>query len=184
MAVTLLPLSSSGRKKWPSPPRSWHSRSSNTHDSWKWLCNPSLWTLGHVQTQTNNADSGNVKSAPNCGFDKGCDFTFLPKWFICFPYLKKNKTFIFSGFLYILFLPGLYFLFRICRTKMTTVFQFFWRPQCFYNPSVHLQKRSFRLNAWHVFFFQIKLFELKVLFSDHRKLFTSIHNWDLVWFSL
>lgn len=52
MAVTLLPVSSSGRKKWPSPPRSWHSRSSNTHDSWKWLCNPPPWTLSRVQTHS------------------------------------------------------------------------------------------------------------------------------------
>lgn len=50
-AITLSPVSSSGQKRWPSPPRSWHNRSSNMHDSWKWLCNPPPGnTLDHVQT--------------------------------------------------------------------------------------------------------------------------------------
>lgn len=65
MAITLSPVSSSGQKRWPSPPRSWHNRSSNMHDSWKWLCNPPPGT--HLTmyrcTQTHAVDPVYIQSA-------------------------------------------------------------------------------------------------------------------------
>lgn len=51
-ATTRSAASSSGQRRWPSPPQSWHNRSSNTHDSWKWLCNPPPGTHSDMYKHT------------------------------------------------------------------------------------------------------------------------------------
>lgn len=72
MAITLSPVSSSGQKRWTSPLRSWHNRSSNMHDSWKWLCNPPPGTHSTMYRHTCRWSSLHLVST-NAVSTEGCD---------------------------------------------------------------------------------------------------------------
>lgn len=78
MAITLSPISNSGQKRWTSLLLSWHNRSSNTHDSWKWLCNPPPGTHSTMYrcTQTNTPLVQYTSSQLKHSFTKGYDFLY------------------------------------------------------------------------------------------------------------
>lgn len=85
MVITLSPVSSSGQRRWPSLQQSWHNRSSNMRDSWKWLCNPPPGTHSTMYrgTQTHTQLIQYTSSQYKCSFREEYDFIYCQSgWFV------------------------------------------------------------------------------------------------------